>query len=131
MQGELHPSTSRLGYLVRNDKEVLKSISEIVPLWGGMSFEAFLHFNDLLAWNEDCKYLYRMQQMNLDTWIRDTGRVNTLLTHLSIIGYLSGKIPFSQVCMKFARGKGVAPANRDEIIRVCNGYVTKEKPSMF
>lgn len=106
-------------------KLVLQSVSDIAPSWGGMSFEAFLHFNDLLAWNEDCKYYYRMQQTKPNTWIRNTGRVNTLLTHLSIIGYVSGKIRFSEVCIKFARGKGVAPATRNEILRVCNGYITK------
>ncbi len=106
-------------------KQMLQNISSISPSWGGMSFEAFLHYNDLLAWNEDCKYYYRMQQTKPDTWIRETGRVNTLLTHLSIIGYVSGKIQFSDVCIKFARGKGVAPATREEILRVCNGYISK------
>jgi hypothetical protein len=107
-------------------KEIIDRITEIVPLWGGMSFEAFLHYNDLLAWNEDCKYFYRMQQTDPRGWIRQTGRVNTLLTHVSIIGYVSGEIRFSEVCVKFARGKGVAPATRDEILRVCGGYVTKD-----
>ena len=106
-------------------KQVLDAVSGIVPLWGGMSFEAFLHYNDLLAWNEDCKYYYRTQQSKSDAWIRNTGRVNTLLSHLSIIGNVSGKISLSELCMKFARGKGVAPATREEIIRVCNDYVSR------
>lgn len=110
-------------------KQILKEISRIVPLWGGMSFEAFLHYNELLAWNEDCKYFYRMNFENgiLESkgWIRETGRVNTLLTHLSIIGYVAGKIHFSDICIKFARGKGVAAATRDEILRVCEPYITK------
>ena len=112
-------------YLYSPKKEILDRIAEIVPLWGGMSFEAFLHYNDLLAWNEDCKYFYRMQQTDPSRWIRETGRVNTLLTHVSIIGYVSGEIRFSEVCVKFARGKGVAPATRDEVIRICGGCVTK------
>lgn len=113
-------------YRYSPSKDIVDSITGIVPLWGGMSFEAFLHYNDLLAWNEDCKYYYRMQQTKPGTWIRETGRVNTLLTHLSIIGYVLGEVRFSEVCVKFARGKGVAPANREEILRVCGGYVVKE-----
>ena len=107
-------------------KEIINRISKIVPQWGGISLEAFLHYNDLLAWNEDCKYLYRKQQTRPGEWIRETGRVNTLLTHVSIIGYVSGEIRFSEVCVKFARGKGVAPATRDEIVRICGGYVAKD-----
>lgn len=113
-------------YRYSPSRDVVNSIADIVPLWGEMSFEAFLHYNELLAWNEDCKYYYRMQQTKPGTWIRETGRVNTLLTHLSIIGYVLGEVRFSEVCVKFARGKGVAPANREEILRVCGGYVVKD-----
>lgn len=117
---------SRPWYRYSPSRDVVNDIADIVPLWGEMSFEAFLHYNDLLAWNEDCKYYYRMQQTKPGTWICGTGRVNTLLTHLSIIGYVLGEIRFSEVCVKFARGKGVAPANREEILRVCGGYVVKD-----
>lgn len=106
-------------------RPIIQEISKIAPSWGGMSLEAFLHYNDLLAWNEDCKYYYRMEQTKPGTWIRDTGRINTLLSHLSIIGYLAGKLRFSDVCMKFARGKGVAPATRGEVLNICQGYVVK------
>jgi len=112
-------------YQYSPDKKMIKMVTDIVPLWGGMSFEAFLHYNDLLAWNEDCKYFYRMQNEKPNNWIRNTGRINTLLSHLSIIGYVSGKIKFSDICIKFARGKGVAPATREEIFRLCNGYILK------
>ncbi|MBA7635821.1 hypothetical protein ES703_43425 [subsurface metagenome] len=112
-------------YRYSPNKEIINRISKIVTQWGDMSLEAFLHYNDLLAWNEDCKYFYRKQQARPSEWIRETGRVNTLLTHVSIIGYVSGGIRFSEVCVKFARGKGVAPATRDEIVRICGGYVTK------
>jgi hypothetical protein len=104
---------------------IVNRISEIVPSWGQFSFEAFLQYNDLLAWNEDCKYSYRLQQSKPGEWQRDIGRVNTLLTHVSIIGYVLGEIRFSEICIKFARGKGVAPATREEVIRICGGYVTK------
>jgi hypothetical protein len=113
-------------YRYSPQKEIINRIAESVPQWGDMSLEAFLHYNDLLAWNEDCKYFYRKQQTEPGGWIRDTGRVNTLLTHVSIIGYVSGDIRFSEVCVKFARGKGVAPATREEILRICGGYVTKD-----
>ena len=112
-------------YQYSPDKALVQKISSIVPSWGGMSFEAFLQYNDLLAWNEDCKYFYRIQTKKPGTWIRETGRINTLLSHLSIIGYVSGKIRFSDVCVKFARGKGVAPVTREEIFRLCDGYILK------
>jgi DNA-dependent RNA polymerase auxiliary subunit epsilon len=112
-------------YLYSPPKKIVDKISQIVPLWGNMSFEAFLHYNDLLAWNEDCKYYYRMQQDKKKNWIGDTGRINTLLTHLSIIGYVANEISFSDVCIKFARGKGVAPITKDELFQICNGYLTK------
>jgi len=35
-------------------------------------------------------------------------------------------VRFSEVCVKFARGKGVAPATREQILRVCGDYVAKE-----
>jgi hypothetical protein len=113
-------------YRYSPEKKMIDKIEEIVPLRGGISFEAFLQYKDLLAWIEDCKYFYRMQQTDPGEWIRNTVRVNTLLTHVSIIGYVSGEIRFSEVCVKFARGKGVAPATRDEILRVCGGYVTRD-----
>jgi hypothetical protein len=110
-------------YLYRPPEPVVQAISRIVPQWGALSFEGFLLYNDLLAWNEDCKYYYRNQSDNLDEWIRNTGRINTLLTHVSIIGHISGIIRFSDICIKFARGKGVAPATRDELLKVCGCYV--------
>jgi len=58
---------------------------------GGISFEAFLHYNNLLAWNEDCKYCYRAI-LKERPWMGAVGRINNLLTHISVLGYLLGEL---------------------------------------
>ena len=48
--------------------------------WAGMSFEAFLRYNDLLALNEDVKYWYRATNIKKTLWKADAvGRVNGAL----------------------------------------------------
>jgi hypothetical protein len=85
--------------------------------WGGLSIEGFLYYNELLIWNEDCKYYYRNKiSEDKKAWIGDTGRVNTALTHMMIISFLLGKIPLSRLCDGFNRGRGVAPMQKREVI---------------
>ncbi|MFC1961529.1 hypothetical protein ACFLWN_00555 [Chloroflexota bacterium] len=91
---------------------------------GGISFEAFLHYNNLLAWNEDCKYFYRAQ-LKGKPWMNATGRINNLLTHISVLGYLVGELKTFDIFYKFSAGAGVAPATSTEIQRITNGLVHK------
>jgi len=99
--------------------------------WAGMSFEAFVYYNDLLALNEDVKYWYRAENFALDSktgkpkgWKADSvGRVNTMLTHLNVIGYHSGKINFAALIEKFSRGKGVCPVLKKEAILICEPFL--------
>lgn len=112
------------------NKDVINWISEVIPDWGGMSLDAFLHYNNLLAWNEDCKYYYKSQQAERKNWIRNTGRVNTILTHISIIGYLVNQIHFTDILGKLVRGRGVGPATNDEIVKICNGLVMEGQSSL-
>jgi len=103
---------------------VLKFLSEECPRWGSMSSEGFLLYNEALTWNEDCKYYYRDNYVNnANKWIASTGRVNTLLTHIRILGYILKEVPLAEIFNDFAVGKGVSPASDEEILTICTGYV--------
>lgn len=91
---------------------------------GGISFEAFLHYNNLLAWNEDCKYYYRAQLKD-KPWMNAVGRINNLLTHISVLGYLLSELKTFDVFYKFSTGAGVAPASTADIQRITDGLVYK------
>lgn len=91
--------------------------------WAGMSLEAFLRYNDLLALNEDTKYWYRSVKLKNEDWGADgVGRVNTMLTHLSVIGFHSNKIRFASMIGRFSRN-GVCAANKGEAISICSPYL--------
>lgn len=83
-----------------------------------MSLEAFLIYNDLLAWNEDCKYHYRSVQKN-SGWIGNVGRPNTLRTHVSVIGTMVGKVSFVKLLEQAARTRGVAPCTHKDALSIC------------
>lgn len=89
---------------------------------GEISFEAFLRYNDLLAWNEDCKYHYRAQ-LKGKPWMGATGRINNLLTHISVLGYLLGELKTFDIFYKFSSGAGVAPVTSNEIRKITAGLV--------
>ncbi len=91
------------------------------------SLESYLFYNDLLVQNEDCKYYYRNQtEENGKPWNSSNGRLNTILSHLSVIEYLQGKLTFSEITMRFQRGMGVAPMPIKEIESVTNGIIRKK-----
>ena len=92
-----------------------------------VSLEAYLFYNDLLVQNEDCKYYYRNKTETPDKpWNSKNGRLNTMLSHLSVIEYLQGKISFSAITMRFQRGMGVAPISIKEVEDVTNGIIKKK-----
>ncbi len=103
---------------------LLSAISTLLPNWGGMSLEAFLQYNDILAWNEDCKYYYIMREVkHQNAWINDTGRINTILTHIRILGLIMGEVKPSTVMTGFYQRRGVSPADKEEITRITGGLV--------
>ena len=109
-------------------REIMNHLSKKIGSVRGISLEAYLIYNDLLVQNEDCKYFYRNQTETPDKeWNYKNGRLNTLLSHISVIEYLQGKITFSEITMRFQRGMGVAPVtNADEITDITNGLIVKE-----
>lgn len=74
----------------------------------GCSVPAYLAYNDYLAQNEDCKYFYRAVHDRGETWKTDTGRRNTLLTHMAVIAFIENKLRFTEITDMFQRGMGVA-----------------------
>ncbi len=101
-------------------KELEKAIGKI----RGLSLEAYLLYNDLLAQNEDCKYYYREEVLKRQKWDGISGRRNTLLSHLSVIAYLQGYITFSKIMERFQKGYGVAPCKIAEVPDITNNLVT-------
>ncbi len=103
--------------------EVVHALEGDATDWCGMSLEAFLHYNDILAWNEDSKYYYRDTRNEAEPWQGEpTGRVNTLLTHVNVIGLITRQTKLSNLLSGFSR-QGVAPITKEASIRICAPYV--------
>ena len=91
----------------------------------GCSVPAYLAYNDYLAQNEDCKYYYRAVYERNEKWKSDTGRRNTLLTHMSVIAFIENKLKFTEITDMFQRGMGVASLPAKYWNDVTGGRVTK------
>jgi len=96
----------------------------------GVTVEGLLEYCDILAWNEDSKYYYRALKKHREKsgtgepkWMGATGRVNTLLTGLTVIGFEAGVVEFAELVDRFTSQRGVAPAAKDEIERMTDGMV--------
>ena len=111
------------------DKEVLDYLEDKCrTIWGGLSLEAFLFYNDILTWNEDCKYYYRdFIAKDKKNWIGAVGRVNTSLTHMMVISYFLGYVTFSKVCNGFSRGRGVSPVTNKDIKEYYKEFISGPK----
>lgn len=94
-------------------RDALAMLDELIGDLNGASLEAFLHYNDLLAWNEDCKYFYRDSLRGKRGYIHPSvGRPNNLMTHVNVIGLLLHKVSFSKVLGGASNGKGVSPCSQ-------------------
>jgi len=107
-------------------KEPVRIVGKAFPDWGGMSFEAYLHYNSLLAWNEDGKCFAKFPEWNLG---KATGRINTLMTHVRVIGFITGAVELSALLGDFTRQRGMSPAPPNEIQAICEQYVTNKDVS--
>lgn len=97
-----------------------------LPRFGAGSLEVFLRYNDLLAWNEDCKYYYRDTEENGEAWqARGTGRINNLMTHVTVIGVILGDVSFAKTLGRASQQRGVAPATGPEALRICRPFLKK------
>ncbi len=89
----------------------------------GVSLLPYLAYNDYLAQNEDCKYYYRSVYEEKESWDGNTGRRNTLLTHMSVIAFIENRIGFTKITDMLQRG--VAPIPTKLIEEVTGGRVVK------
>lgn len=122
-------------WIYRPPVGAVKEVSTIISDWAGMSFEAFLHYNSLLAWNEDLKIRARFDNPKVnqaDTkkpqkWsARDPrGRINTLLTYIRVVGFITDEVRPSALLGGFARQRGMSTASSDEVVRICAPFVRK------
>jgi hypothetical protein len=104
--------------------EVVDALSSRFGDWGGMSLEGFLHLNDLMAWNEDVKYYYRETEGGSEEWNWPrTGRINNLLTHVSVLGIITGDLKLTRLLNKFQRQRGVATVTGDEAETISKGLI--------
>ena len=90
------------------EEDILSGLQVSPEAIRGCSVPAYLAYNDYLAQNEDCKYYYRAVYDKGETWKTDTGRRNTLLTHMAVIAFIEDKLRFTEITDMFQRGMGVA-----------------------
>lgn len=107
------------------EKEVYDYLTKSLGMLRGVSWDAYVLFNDLLSQNEDCKYYYRDVVINKKPWKQNIGRRNTMLTHLTVINYMQGRSTFSNVMYQFQRGMGVAPCKLSDIPAITDNIITK------
>lgn len=117
-------------YLYQPNRQLLNLLEGNYHNGLGISWEAFLVYNDLLAYNEDCKYFYHGEyntpkKDGLDYISTGTGRINTILTHISIIGFILNDIKFSDILVKASRTRGIAPASNKELDIILGEYLIK------
>lgn len=106
-------------------QQALARLGATLPHLGGCSLEAFLRYNDLLAWNEDCKYYYRDTKEKKEDWTASgTGRVNNLLTHVTVVGIILGDVSFAKTLGRASQQRGVAPATGPEALRICRPFLS-------
>jgi hypothetical protein len=121
-------------WVYRPPVAAVREVSAVISDWAGMSFEAFLHYNSLLAWNEDLKIRARFDKppetqtgAKPQKWsARDPrGRINTLLTYIRVLGFITDEVRPSALLGGFARQRGMSTASNDEVIRICEPFVKK------
>lgn len=121
VETEHSPFSAGPFWAYRPPERAVDFVAKAVPKWAGMSFEAFLQYNSLLAWNEDMKCLAKF-----DDWYPGDarGRINTLLTYIRVIGFILDEVRPSALLGGFTRLRGMSPAEEDEIKRICAPFVS-------
>ena len=121
-------------YVYRPDAETIDSIATHIPKLCNIPLLQFIHYLDLLVWNEDCKYYYRaLKKKGMEPndfsvrvrklpWINNIGRVNTLLSLINFIGVLTGDVRLSSLFAKFSRF-GVSGISDEDIKKLSGGYI--------
>ena len=86
-------------------QEAIDYLNKVIPVYEGISVEAYLHYLEMIAWNEDVKY----STLGYDVHA-GTGRENNMLTYAHLIAVLLGRGSLSKLCSQFSRPPvGVSP----------------------
>lgn len=112
-------------YNIELHKEMLTFVQEKIGNLSGMSVEAFILYNDILGWNEDFKY-YMKEVEKGNEWANATGKPNTLLTHISILGYIRGEFKMSDILNRFVRSRGVSAPTSAELRKLFEDYINPQ-----
>jgi len=105
-------------YLYTPNNYIITLLQSISPKIYGASWEAFFMYNDLLALNEDCKYFYNNLQLTNDRleatkYIKSgTGRVNTMLSHIHVLAFITGDAKLTDLMNSFLRYRGACPISK-------------------
>lgn len=79
-------------------QDAIDYLNGVIPTYDGISIEAYLHYMEAIAWNEDVKY---------DTLGYDVhsgiGRTNNMLTYAHIISIFLGVGSIAKLCSQFSR----------------------------
>ena len=110
-------------------KPIINLVSDKIKSIFDMDFEVFLHYLELLSWNEDCKYYYKDQLKKKKGWINEVGRVNNIMTMISYLGIDLKAIKLSKIFSGFAR-HGVSNINEEDILALGAGLIlpNEKKP---
>ena len=85
--------------------EAIEYLNSAISEYEGISVEAYLHYLEMIALNEDVKYYTLGYDVH-----SGTGRKNNLLTYAHLIAILLGKGSQSKLCSQFSRPPlGVSP----------------------
>lgn len=96
-------------YMYNPNQGVVDAISDRFPQYDNISTEAYLHYIDAIAQNEDTKYYTLGYDITTGT-----GRTNNLLTYANLIAVLLERASLAKMCSAFARPPvGVAPITMD------------------
>jgi hypothetical protein len=95
-------------YVYSPDAGILEELSKHTPTIGELTLEGFLRYCDILAWNEDSKYYYSKVEQGTASWLASTGRVNTLLTLMRVVGLVTGDVHLGDLLGGFNYGTSAA-----------------------
>ena len=112
-------------YDIEMHREMISFIQNKIGNLCGMSIEAFILYNDILGWNEDFKYYQRGLAKGKE-WSNGTGKPNTLLTHISILGYIRGELKMADILSRFVRTRGVSVPTGRELEKLFEDYINPE-----
>lgn len=79
-------------------QEAIDYLNTVFPQYDGISIEAYLHYLETIAWNEDVKYETLGYNIN-----QGTGRQNNMLTYAHIISIFMGVGSIAKLCSQFSR----------------------------